>query len=98
MILAGDTNLHTDNEHPDGSDGADIVIWDKFLEATGLADSCAATDCDDPGRIDKFAFRSGDGVDLEILGRRFRTDFVDSAGEDLSDHQALEVRFGWKPT
>ncbi|MBK6857624.1 MAG: endonuclease/exonuclease/phosphatase family protein [Microthrixaceae bacterium] len=98
VILAGDTNLHTDNEHPDGSDGADIVIWDKFLEATGLADSCAATDCDDPGRIDKFAFRSGDGVDLEILGRRFRTDFVDSAGEDLSDHQALEVRFGWKPT
>ncbi|MCB0988447.1 MAG: endonuclease/exonuclease/phosphatase family protein [Microthrixaceae bacterium] len=97
VIVAGDTNLHTDNEHPDGSQGADIEIWDKFLEATGLTDSCTATECDDPGRIDKFAYRSGKGVDLEILTRRFRTDFVDAAGDDLSDHQALEVRFRWTP-
>ncbi len=97
VIVGGDTNLHTDNEHPDGGAGADSAIWSKFLDVTGLTDSCAAVRCDQPGRIDKFAFRSGGGVDLKVLSHRFRTDFVDEAGEDLSDHQALEVRFSWKP-
>lgn len=95
IILGGDTNLHTNTTHPDSADGADIEIWDDFLAATGLTDACTATDCDTPGRIDKFAFRSGDGVELEALSHRFRVDFVDDAGEDLSDHQALEVRFAW---
>lgn len=95
IILGGDTNLHTDTVHPDSSNGADIGVWDRFLEATGLTDACTAVECDEPGRIDKFAFRSGAGVALEALSHRFRTDYVDEAGEDLSDHQALEVRFGW---
>jgi hypothetical protein len=97
IILGGDTNLHTDTVHPDSSGGADIGIWDRFLAATALTDACAAVECDEPGRIDKFAFRSGAGVELEALSHRFRTDFVDEAGEDLSDHQALEVRFRWYP-
>ena len=95
VILGGDTNLHTDTVHPDSSDGADIGIWDRFLAATALTDACTALECDEPGRIDKFAFRSGSGVELEALSHRFRTDYVDEAGEDLSDHQALEVRFRW---
>jgi len=96
IILGGDTNLHTDLEHPDGSNGADIEIWQEFLEATGLTDACDATDCDDPGAIDKIAFRSADDVELEALEHAFQTDvFVDDEGEDLSDHRALLVRFGW---
>ena len=99
IILAGDTNLHTDLEHEDSGQGADIEIWQTFLEATGLTDACTATDCGDEGRIDKFAFRSGDGVDLEAVSHAFQTDvFVDEAGEDLSDHQALEVVFSWSAT
>jgi hypothetical protein len=97
VIVGGDTNLHTDMEHPDGSNGADIEIWDAFLEAAGLTDSCAATGCDDPGRIDKVAYRSGGGVELEATSHDFQTEvFVDQAGADLSDHQALQVEFSWQ--
>jgi endonuclease/exonuclease/phosphatase family metal-dependent hydrolase len=101
VILGGDTNLHTDlpgeDAHEDSADGADLEIWDAFLADTGLLDACAATDCDDPGRIDKIAFRSDGGIELEALSHAFQTDvFVDEAGEDLSDHQALEVVFSWK--
>ncbi len=42
------------------------------------------------------AYRSGGGVELEATEHRFRADtFVDAAGEDLSDHEPLEVRFRW---
>lgn len=100
IILGGDTNLHTDppgpDAHEDSADGADLEIWQSFLEAAGLTDACDALECDEPGRIDKVAFRSGEGVDLEATEHRFRNDvFVDAAGEDLSDHQPLEVRFRW---
>jgi endonuclease/exonuclease/phosphatase family metal-dependent hydrolase len=102
VILGGDTNLHTDpagpDAHEDSGDGADLEIWNTFLKATGLTDSCAATDCDDNGRIDKIAYRSDDGVELEATSHEFQTDvFVDENGDDLSDHQALEVVFSWKP-
>lgn len=101
VILGGDTNLHTDlpgeDAHEDSGDGEDLEIWDRFLDETGLTDACAATDCDDPGRIDKIAFRSDGGIELEALSHAFQTDvFVDEEGEDLSDHQALEVVFSWK--
>lgn len=101
VILGGDTNLHTDppgaDAHEDSANGKDLQIWDDFLKATGLTDSCAATDCDDEGRIDKIAFRSDDGIELTPTSHEFQTDvFVDEQGEDLSDHQALEVVFGWK--
>jgi endonuclease/exonuclease/phosphatase (EEP) superfamily protein YafD len=96
VILGGDTNLHTDHEHPDGSDGADIELWDQLLSQTGLTDSCAAVSCPGTGRIDKIAFRSGKGVKLEALRHQFHGDtFVDEAGDALSDHEPLEVRFRW---
>ncbi|MEZ5140101.1 MAG: endonuclease/exonuclease/phosphatase family protein [Acidimicrobiales bacterium] len=97
ILLAGDTNLHTDLDHEDGGDGADVEIWQTFLEATGLTDSCTATDCDDEGRIDKVAFRSGGGVELEARSHEFQGEtFVDEQGDDLSDHQPLEVVIGWR--
>ena len=50
-------------------------------------------------RIDKFAFRSGEGVDLEALTHQFLGDeFVDDAGEALSDHEPLEITFRWTAT
>ena len=101
VIVGGDTNLHTDppgdDAHEDSADGEDLEIWETFLETTGLTDACAATECAEPGRIDKIAYRSDDGIELEALSHEFQTDvFVDDAGEDLSDHQALEVVFAWK--
>ncbi|WP_421120886.1 endonuclease/exonuclease/phosphatase family protein [Aquihabitans daechungensis] len=101
IILGGDTNLHTDppgdDAHEDSADGEDVEIWNRFLEATGLTDACTATECDGPGRIDKVAYRSDDGIEFQAEHHEFETDvFVDEAGEALSDHEALEVVFTWK--
>jgi hypothetical protein len=96
VILGGDTNLHTDDVHPDACGNADTPIWDTFLARTGLTDVCTALSCDKPGAIDKMAFRSGGDVELEALTWKFETEiFVDAAGEPLSDHNALHVRFGY---
>ncbi|MCB0971516.1 MAG: endonuclease/exonuclease/phosphatase family protein [Acidimicrobiales bacterium] len=96
VIVAGDTNLHTDVVDPADQDVADGPLWAGLLDALGLTDACDATDCPEPGRIDKAAFRSGDGVALEVTSHAFRDDvFVDDGGEDLSDHQPLEVIVDW---
>jgi endonuclease/exonuclease/phosphatase family metal-dependent hydrolase len=92
VIVGGDFNLHTNTE-PDGSQYA------RLLSEAGLTDACAATGCPQPGRIDKFAYRSGGAVTLEALSYRFATDvFVRNGNVPLSDHEALNVRFGWTVT
>jgi hypothetical protein len=96
VILGGDTNLHTDLEHPDGSEGADIAIWESFLAATGLTDACTALACDEPGSIDKIAFRDGGGVDLEALGHAMPVEeFSYPSGAPLSDHPPVAVELSW---
>jgi hypothetical protein len=97
VVLGGDTNLHTDDTHPD-SWGEDGSIWRRFLERTGLRDVCDVVRCGDDGHsIDKFAFRSGGGLTLEPRSHRFERDvFVrPSDGQPLSDHDALRVDFTW---
>ncbi|MEZ5135651.1 MAG: endonuclease/exonuclease/phosphatase family protein [Acidimicrobiales bacterium] len=97
IILGGDTNLHTDEVPENPQDEADAGIWETFLADTGLSDVCTTLDCPEPGRIDKFAYRSGGGVTLEPLSWNFETDvFVRDDGEPLSDHEALAVRFSWQ--
>jgi hypothetical protein len=96
VILAGDTNLHTDDVHPDGGHGADTKLWRYLLDTTGLTDSCAATRCPDTGRIDKVAYRSGGGVQLEAVSHDVPAKrFTDPSGDDLSDHEPVVVRFRW---
>jgi endonuclease/exonuclease/phosphatase family metal-dependent hydrolase len=89
VIVGGDFNLHTDEE-PDSSQ------FQRLLAAAGLTDVCAALGCPQPGRIDKFLFRSSDAIAIEPLSWHFETDvFVSDEGEPLSDHDALAVRFEW---
>ena len=96
VVLAGDTNLHTDVTDPADTDFADAAIWAGFLAETGLTDVCAELSCAEPGNIDKAAYRDGGGVDLSALSHDYPTeDFLDSAGADLSDHPPLAVRFAW---
>mgnify|MGYP001951087875 CR=1 FL=1 len=96
IVLAGDTNLHTDEPPEDAQDAQDVEIWAEFLETTGLTDACEPTDCATPGDIDKGAFRSGGGVEIAAVTHQYESEiFVDEAGEDLSDHPALEVVFSW---
>jgi hypothetical protein len=95
IVLGGDTNLHTDLVHPDGAGGADIEIWARFLEATGLTDVCTELSCDEPGSIDKFAYRSSSTVSLQATSIDFPRERFSVDGEDLSDHPPVVATFDW---
>lgn len=96
LVVAGDTNLHTDSDHEDAGGGADTEIWQRFLERTGLTDACATLDCAETDAIDKLAYRSGGGVTIEARAHDFPEErFRSPAGEDLSDHPPLVVTLGW---
>lgn len=90
VIVGGDFNLHTDEE-------PDSTVYDTFLDATGLTETCDVVDCGaDADRIDKWAFRSGGGVDVTALTHSFERDkFRRADGAPLSDHSALAVTFQW---
>jgi endonuclease/exonuclease/phosphatase (EEP) superfamily protein YafD len=89
LIVGGDFNLHTDSE-------PDSTQFQRLLSETGLVDVCAFLGCPQPGRIDKFLFRSSASVTLTPTSWQFETDvFVDGMGEPLSDHDALAVNFEW---
>lgn len=97
IILGGDTNLHTDGDHADSGGGADTEIWEAFLAATGLTDTCDEAGCDDPGAIDKIAYRSSDAIELSTASYdRPRERFTDADGEDLSDHVPVAVTLDWR--
>lgn len=95
VIVGGDTNLHTDDVHPDGGGGADTAIWQQFLARTGLTDSCTALSCAEPGSIDKIAYRSSSTVVLAATGAAFPRERFNVDGRDLSDHPPYVVNFDW---
>ena len=98
MIVAGRTNLYLDASEPASNGGQDGRIWAKFLKAAGLTDACDATRCGDDSPIDRVAYRSGSGADLDATAVTVRADrFVDRDGRPLSDGPPVEVAFGWKP-
>jgi hypothetical protein len=87
ILIGGDTNLHRD-------DPPDVAVLDLFLASTGLRDAGAVLGAED--RIDRFFFRDGDAVALEPRDYRIPTEFVDAEGNDLSDHEPVAIRVGWK--
>lgn len=92
ILIGGDFNLHTDEE-PDKSQ------YERLLREAGLTDACDALACPEPARIDKMAYRSGGGVELEALSWRFALDeFQSQDGTPLSDHDALSVDMAWRAT
>ncbi len=97
IILGGDMNLHTEPNSDDADNREDARVWAEFLQRTGLIDVCDALACDDPTRIDKFAYRdSASGLALAPLSLVFEKDrFRDAKGADLSDHEPLLVEWRW---
>jgi len=96
VIIGGDTNLHTEPGSDDPDHREDARVWAAFLDRTSLVDVCDALSCDDPARIDKFAFRNGGGIQLEPLTWTFEAQkFRDASGEPLSDHDPLLVKWRW---
>ncbi len=88
IILGGDTNLHAD-------DPEDLPLLELLIEETGLTDACEQLNCG-ADHIDRFFFRSSASILIEPVAWRLADEFVDAAGEDLSDHPALNVRFVWQ--
>jgi hypothetical protein len=89
VIVGGDFNLHTDTEPA-------ATQFQGLLDAAELTDACEALDCDFPGSIDKFLYRSSDELEIRALQWSDESDtFVSDMGEDLSDHPPIAVRFGW---
>jgi hypothetical protein len=94
VIVAGDTNLHTEPGHV--MEPAHGPIWRKFLEDTGMIDVCLVVECHQGGAIDKVAWRNGSGVTLAVQERRWESStFVDGSGRALSDHPPVAVEFRW---
>ena len=87
-IVVGDTNLNTQNAE-------DRATLRRLVDGAGLTDTCAAASCSDPDRIDRVFVRNGAGLVWSIVAWSLDERFVDSAGQDLSDHKAVAVELAW---
>ena len=85
MIVAGDFNLH-------GHYDADVVNLDLLKTELNIEDACEVLECGDD-RIDRIFFRSGPNLELEALAWEIPSNFVDSDGRPLSDHEPIHVKF-----
>ncbi|MDF1661711.1 MAG: hypothetical protein P1V97_08055 [Planctomycetota bacterium] len=88
LIVAGDTNLRA-------SVAEDEQILQDFLAATGL-EVAARTLGQVPDKIDRIMIRSANKTILTAQSRRIASEFVDSSGADLSDHEAIHVDVRWE--
>lgn len=89
VVVAGDFNLRAD-------DPEDVEPLQTIIEGAGLTDACEAVACGDE-RIDKVMIRDGVDLDLEVLQWWVPEEFVDGAGEPLSDHLPVAVRLHHQP-
>lgn len=89
-IVAGDTNLKKDR--PDRP--LDKVSLERLLGQAELQVACRTVNCDDE-RIDRIMYRSSATLTLTSTDWSLPSEFVDSHGEDLSDHEPVLVPFSW---
>lgn len=87
IIVAGDTNL-------DDSDARDRQILHTFKRATGLSEVCREFTCRG-ANLDRVLYRSSTRVSLKPRAWRADSRFVDSEGNDLSDHLPMAAEFEW---
>jgi endonuclease/exonuclease/phosphatase family metal-dependent hydrolase len=89
VIVGGDFNLHTLRE-PGASQ------FRRLLRDAGLSDACRVLHCDQPGKVDRFLFRSGARAQISAQAwESHREVFVSDDGSRLSDHDPIAVRFAW---
>ncbi len=88
VIIGGDTNLNSG-----------IVSEEKMLEAFrrrgGFRIACREANCRQE-RKDRFLFRSGDNIRLDVLDWSIPAAFVDDNGHALSDHVPIAATYRWQ--
>lgn len=87
VIVAGDTNLSANRP-------ADMAVLADFLGRAGLRD--AARTLGKPEELDRVMVRGTADVLLDPVLWRDADEFVDSAGQPLSDHPAIHVDVRWQ--
>ena len=88
VIIGGDTNL-------DLGDAADEQLLESFRRRGGFRIACREANCRHESK-DRFLFRSGDNIRLDVLGWSVPATFVDDNGHTLSDHAPVAVTYHWK--
>jgi hypothetical protein len=87
LIVAGDTNLKA--SRPD-----DERVLQSFMNSLGLLESCRTLTCPRDS-IDRVLLRGTADVTLAPVMWRDASEFVDAAGNELSDHRAVHVLIEW---
>ena len=88
LIFLGDTNLYP-------NDPVDGPLGERFEAELGLEDVCTILDCAEPNRIDRIYIRGGEAASLQAESWSVPPEFVDSDGNDLSDHNAILAEIQW---
>lgn len=104
VILGGDTNLKFTSDEREERREREWELWAEFRQRTGLTDVCLLLDCPLEELVergtkvhDKFAVRSGAGVELTPTDVVYeREKFTDDEGEPLSDHDPMRVVLEWR--
>lgn len=89
IIIAGDFNLHHDTT-------IDFDLLEKYKNELNLKDACETANCE-MQKIDRIFYRSSKKLSLNLIAYKNESKmFLDSNGNDLSDHQPLSARFKWQ--
>ncbi len=89
VIVAGDTNLKLTRTVDDAG------LLAHFVSEAGLTDACRAVECGEE-RIDRILYRSSDDLNIQATAWKVDHSFVNDAGDDLSDHEAVAVTLIWR--
>jgi endonuclease/exonuclease/phosphatase family metal-dependent hydrolase len=88
VIIGGDTNLES-------GEASDEILLESFRRRGGFRIACREANCRHE-RKDRFLFRSGDTIRLDVLGWSVPAAFVDDNGYALSDHAPVAVTYRWQ--
>jgi len=88
VIIGGDTNL-------DSGQASDEILLESFRRRGGFRIACREANCRQESK-DRFLFRSGDTIRLDVLDWSVPTAFVDDNGYALSDHAPVAVTYRWQ--
>jgi endonuclease/exonuclease/phosphatase family metal-dependent hydrolase len=97
VIFTGDFNMRPSRGPEDKEENKDepkVFVFDKIVAELGLRDASDEINGPVGTEIDRILFRPGTGVTMTTLSWQHDDPiFYDEAGEPLSDHEPVFVRF-----